>query len=434
MTTYYIWSGGGNTDGLSWANAFTRVVAGTAAKAAGDIFNIADDHSEPDATAKTLTTLGTLANPCYLRCVNRGTGLQSTGAAITVTGAGNSWSSGAGFWKVSGVNITAGDGTANIGSITLNGVGVVDYEDCTFRLNNNQNSSKIATGLALCIARNCQFWWGSSGQGFRTSGQFVVLGGSIHTSSIQVNPMIDSTSIGRVRLVGFDMDRMLSTATIAAAQAGGLTVELLGCLYPGSGAGTPTSMATPTGGGPEYRSAASGTGSVYAQEKITAFGAQLTNTDVTRTGGAAGPDSTGHSIKITTNSNTRFEMPYETLPLIIWNDSTAARTLTFDGLWGNSSRPYNNEVWMDVWYPFDSGVPLYQLATTRMTLLGTPAQNSSGTAVWAGSSTVASTVAFTLATTLTPERNGPTFVYFNHGKARTSSDDEVYIDTKPTWS
>ncbi len=427
MTTYHIWTGGDNSDGLTWVTAFTRVVSGTTGKAAGSIFNIADDHSESDGTAKTLPTIGTLANPCYLRCVNRGTGLQSTGATIIVTGAAISINIGAGFWKISGVSFQGGDGTANINSITLGGAGLVDYEDCAFWLNNNQNSSKMVGGTGMTIIRNSTFRFGSSGQGIRpSSGSMVIMGGNIHTSSVAMNPLFDGSSNGRLRIVGFDFKNTI--ATVIAAQANPMFIEIMGCAFNSA----PTLMAaTPTGGAMELRTATASSTQVYSQEKINAFGAQKVEMTVVKTGGAIGPDGTGHSMKLIANSNTRFEMPFESLPVVIWNDTAAAaRTLTFHGIWGQSSKPANNEIWMEVWYPNSATNINYAKATNRMALLSTtPSLQGNSTWSWGGGTTK-----FSLATTFTPLQIGPTYIYFYHGLARSSAIDDAYIDTKAAWS
>src|SRR5690349_22531992 len=94
MANVYVYSGaGGAGTGADWANAYTTLGAATAAKAAGDVFWIADDHAETAAAAKTITFPGTAGNPNFAYCALRTGGsvppvsadLRTTGT-ITTTG------------------------------------------------------------------------------------------------------------------------------------------------------------------------------------------------------------------------------------------------------------------------------------------------------------------------------------------------------------
>jgi hypothetical protein len=67
MASVYVRSGAaGAGTGADWANAYTTLAAAFTAKAAGDVFYVSDDHAETQASAMTLVSPGTAANPCFV--------------------------------------------------------------------------------------------------------------------------------------------------------------------------------------------------------------------------------------------------------------------------------------------------------------------------------------------------------------------------------
>ena len=73
MANWYVWSGataGGGT-GADWANAYLTLQAAVTGKTAGDVFYVAHDHSQTQASALTITFPGTEAIPNRVYCVNR---------------------------------------------------------------------------------------------------------------------------------------------------------------------------------------------------------------------------------------------------------------------------------------------------------------------------------------------------------------------------
>src|SRR4029077_14277585 len=79
--------------GADWANAYTTLGAALTAKAAGDSFFVAHNHAETAASAKVLTSPGTVSNPCFIYCVSSAGSVPPvsadlrTTATITTTGA-----------------------------------------------------------------------------------------------------------------------------------------------------------------------------------------------------------------------------------------------------------------------------------------------------------------------------------------------------------
>src|SRR5258708_39638600 len=116
MTNVYVRSGAtGAGTGTDWANAYATLTLALSGKAAGDVFYIAHDHAESTATAVTLTSPGTNANPCYFYCVNSAGSVPPASADLrttaTVTTTGNNNLTLAGTWgEIYGIIFTAGSG------------------------------------------------------------------------------------------------------------------------------------------------------------------------------------------------------------------------------------------------------------------------------------------------------------------------------------
>ena len=69
-----------------------------------------------------------------------------------------------------------------------------------------------------------------------------------------------------------------------------------------------------------------------------------------RTGGASDGGQTV-SWKFTVSTLARWEIPFEFLPITIWNETTGSpKTVTIQGIWGTGSLPKNDDIWIDVFY------------------------------------------------------------------------------------
>ena len=72
MPVFYVRStDGDNADnGSTWALAKATLAGAFAAAAAGDTIWVSQAHAETQGSAMTLTSPGTVANPCYVMCGN----------------------------------------------------------------------------------------------------------------------------------------------------------------------------------------------------------------------------------------------------------------------------------------------------------------------------------------------------------------------------
>lgn len=202
MAYHYIYSSGNNSGSgftsnpattANWTNAWTSVASAitNGSPGADDILFIADDHNESTASGISLL-FPTTSRPCSILCVNRTSGLASTGAQVSTTG--NSAINIQGFVRIAGVIFKSGNstGTANIGLCNGNTTKHWQaFENCTFYVGSSNAGSGVvigsagtATNAVNCEINNCQFRYSNASQGIDIAlGRVEIYNCKIHASS-----------------------------------------------------------------------------------------------------------------------------------------------------------------------------------------------------------------------------------------------------------
>jgi len=86
MANVYVRSlAGGAATGVDWANAYLTLDAAFAGGSAGDSFFVSEDHAQTQATTLTLTSPGTISNPCFIYCVNHAGTVPPVSADLRTT-------------------------------------------------------------------------------------------------------------------------------------------------------------------------------------------------------------------------------------------------------------------------------------------------------------------------------------------------------------
>jgi len=167
-------------------------------------------------------------------------------------------------------------------------------------------------------------------------------------------------------------------------------------------------------------------GTNYRTEKYQYMGTQTVETTIVRTGGAT-DGTTAIAWKIVTTANSEWVMPFEALPIAIWNDTTGSSvTLTVYGVWGGGAVPNNDEVWMDVEYLGASGNPQGSfISASKASNLAAGSALTSDSSTWGGSTTK-----FKMSVTFTPQQKGSIYVYVKAAKVSST----FYIDPRPVLS
>lgn len=433
MATYYVYSGaGGSGTGADWTNAYTTLTAAFSGHAAGDVYYVAHDHSESAASAKTLTSNGSLASPVRVICVNRSgsvppvsadlrtTAIVQTTGANTITIAASTT-----YWY--GIIFRAGNAGINTAHVAVQIASHAHiFKSCTFDLNNTSASSRIQLGNSAAATSitliDCTFTFGATTQGINgqsTAGTKVtIIGGSMAPTGSVPTTLFQAVPPGELRLYGVDLSAFGSGKTLFDASVTTLKIGLLRNCKLGASV---TVAATPIHPMTEILVVNSDSGDTnYRQEKYHFSGTMTTETTIVRTGGAS-DGTTPISWKIVTTADPEWFIPFECPAIAIWNESTgSSKTVTVYGVWGGGAVPLNDEIWIDVYALNTSGYPISSLVTTtKADILASGSNVTSDSSSWGGSTTE-----FKMQATFTPQEKGPFYIVVKAAKASST----FYID------
>lgn len=430
MANVYVRSGaGGAGTGADWANAYTTLAAACTAKAAGDVFWVAADHAETQASAMTITAPGTVSSPNQIICaIHTGSvppvsaDLRTT-ATISTTGANAITLNG--YFYCYGiifqVNSAAagGGGAMNLASTAGH---QQRFDSCVFRCLSTAAGGNITYGAgSMVYLNNCSAKFGNVGDTIALQrGRFVWANSPSAVDATGSLPTTLFTASGPVMAVveGVDLSA-ISTKTVVGALGFPANILLKDCKLPAS---VTVSAAQTSGvGAGDVTLIRCDSGAVnYRTERHNYAGDQTTETTIIRTGGAT--DGTqGVAFKVITTANSRWADPFTCIPISIWNDSTSSVTATVYGIWGGGAVPNKEDIWIDVEYLGSGSSPQGSVVSSGNADILATAANSTDASSWGGSTT-----AFKMAVTLTAGMKGPLTVYVRCAKPSST----FYIDPK----
>lgn len=442
MANVYVYSGAaGAGTGADWANAYTTLAAAFTAKAAGDDFWVAQDHSEQAAAANTLLCPGTATSPCRVICVNRAGSVPpvaadlATTAVIGTTGANNmtfTASASANYFYCYGIiwKVGSGSSTAVENIFTARTI----FENCSFQLNTTAAGGAFifgtSTGNFDTTLINCTFVFGAVGQDINPRvGRFKMIGGSIAATGTAPNAAFSTTSGSPapmyVILDGVDLTG-LSTKILVGAWPEVNNFQAINCKLPASI--TLASTPTNTGAINDFIICDSGTGNTR-HERYLYGGPVTSDTAVYRSGGAS-DGTTPISWKVVTNANARSLVPVECWQIAQWNGSTGSKTVTIE-LVNDGSTLTDAEVWAEFEYLGSSATPIATMISTAPATILTAASNlATSSATWTGTGGFSSPVKQYLTATFTVNMAGYIRATVKVAKASKT----IYIDPVLTVS
>ena len=415
MADRYVWSGAtGAANGTSWADAYTTLAAAAAVDTAGDTIYVAHDHAE-NSTAAALSyswasSGWSVSNGTRVLCVNRSTGVVTTGAEIKTTGnyAILLYQSGQGL-IYDGLSVVSGDTATGAAAITIgqSSSRANIYKNCTFDLRSTGNNSVNASNVAEVSVFDSWFKFGnasgniSSGDMFRWWGGGL-LSGSLNTTLVTINQG------DRVSLANLDLTNAPTTLNIFGGTGSwAINGEIRDSKMPDSWTGSVSSV-EPTL--PSSRLSLYNCDSADTNYRLIIkdfSGSIFSETTIVRTGGAT-DGTTPISWRMVCNSNANDSFyPLVSDPISVWNETVgSALTITVEILHDSATALEDDEVWVDVEYLGTSGRPLGATASDhRADVLTTAVAQTSSSETW-------TTTGLTnpnkqkLSVTLTPQEKG----------------------------
>lgn len=433
MADWYVWSGAtGSGSGADWANAFVNLTS-ISTKVAGDRFFVAHDHVQTQASALTITAPGTEALPSRIYCVNRAGSVPPvaadlrTTASVATTGA-SAISLAGSVAECNGVNFSGGDAAGN-GSINIGSTNNRTWRllNCLLKLNSTSSAARISWGSGAgangVICENVNVQFGAVGQTMSAMGKVIwrntmnaLVGAIIPTSLLGFN------GSGQWFVEGVDLSAAGAGKTLvnSSSNAQVNTAILKDCKL---GAGVNV-MAIPSSAFANVeavliRCDSGDTG--HRTEKYGFCGSQVTDTVTLLTGGAS-DNVQPISWKFNTSANCELEFPFESTPIMVWNDTVGSpKTLTIEGT--ASSLPTDEDIWIEVQHLGTSGFPIASKASSRRGVLAAAANLATSAAVWANGLSSK----WSMSVTFTPQEKGFVTVYVYAAKPSSI----FYVDPKP---
>jgi hypothetical protein len=398
-----------------------------------DIY-VASEHAEVQPSNTSAMQLGS-ANLTHvlgrLLCVTKTTvppvsANLTTGASVNTTGAGIV-SPPNGLYFCQGMTWSGGTG-ATTGNWGFNILTTSAYfKNCTFIKGGTTAAQTIVgsnSGVEL-VFDNTTMQFGATGDGLSNnnqSGKFVWRNtASAIQGAVIPTTFVSSAFAGEMLLEALDLSAVTGNLVNLGSSlptrvvmrnckiAGGVTVVTGALGYPSSGT---VDLIRCDSGATNYR-----------HERYTAQGTQTVETTIVRTGGAT-DGTTPISWKIVTQSTAWYLLGFDTMPMAIWNDTTATnRVVTVFGITAAGGLPNNDDIWIEIEYPGSATTPIGTIAnTTKADTLASGVAVASDGSTWGGGAT-----AFKLVATLSSpqtQMKGPFLIVVKVAKPSTT----FYID------
>lgn len=454
MTIYYVASDGDNSDGLTWAKAFTTI-GGPTTYAGGDVVYV-DKTFQETVSGDMPGADGGYELPVRFYCVDR-TGdpeppdetdysPQTTQYVIDSAGSLSFNQDGAvwhGFYFKATTFITL-----NAGGVST---GPVSQIDCTFEVGQDYycfifsafrgggliNPTFKGAGGATDNHARISFT-GSTG-----STVYCIVGGDFNdaTNDYQINIFASAAASVGLDFIGCDFQDYGSLAAGVGIHNTGnvsLTARFIGCYLPTNNWAY-TSMSSTGRGRIEFLGCDDGadqeTDTIRAWNgELDTWGAGIASRAVYRTDGFKRKDqSNAQCWRIDSTTKMDYGSPFKLFPIATYNDTTGStRKVTVEYLLGDASATDDldyTEMWLEVSY-FDDAGTLLTVEDNRESpdLQATPTSHATSTEAWtttdAESSTAKRKMEITTSGTVAQEG----FITVNVYVAGIGTNDSIYID------
>jgi len=396
MATFFVYSGAtGLNNGTSWTDAYTAFgSAVTAAVTSGDIIKVHKTHTEELAVTTTYTFLASVNTICVDKDAGDALAVMGTAAWIghsTLSRTINISSQTLHKIFMYGITFrtsaTSTGSKLNLGTVTKTHF---EYEKCYFWLGSTKGLIDISISnstddLIFFKFKNCTFRFGNVTQSIKVSENIIFEGGSISSLGVAPTNFLDffgnRPAGGYVTFEGFDFSHLGGNNIVGNSTNLGGTVKIINCKM---GVGF-VLLANQTAGNRAsstvylYDSSSGDTHMNFAY--ADAFGTIIMDSGIFFTSGVATV-----SWKIVTTANCTFFTPFVTPWLDKYNDVLTAQSPYLEILKNSAVAYQDDEVWGEFSYKGTSGFTTSTMVSDRMTILGTPADQTTGAGVasWTG--------------------------------------------------
>lgn len=436
MATIYLRSTDGSDadNGSTWALAKATLNAALTAAGTGGTVYVSQSHAESTASAVTIASPSTTSNSVRVICVNDAAE-PPTAVATTATFSttGNNGINFTGLACYFGIAFTAGNSTGTASFNIGNGGNVFcRFDACTLAIGSTGTGGRITVGgggtniSGLVEFINCNVIFANASQAINAKCQVNFVGGAIAATGTVPTLLFAASQATKITTVlrGVDLSAFGSGTSLASlTNPDGGMYSLRDCKL---GASVSLTNGTPSRPGyTELTAVNCDSGDTNYRYYYQSFGGTVTHeATVVRTGGAS-DGTTSISRNMTSSANTKFYIPLELGPLVIWNESTSSLTVTVHIVTDNVTLT-DAECWIEVEELGTSGYPLSVTQSDRAAgILATAANQTTSTEAWTTTG-LGTPVYQKLNVTFTPAEKGPIKVRVMLAKASTT----VYVCPK----
>jgi hypothetical protein len=399
VTSYFCSSASGAAgaqNGTSWANAFLTIAAAlSGGRSAGDILFIGDDHVESTSGSQNWFFNNSPSVPSYMYVVDHTKPSPGPGdLKVGTPSGGYAGNDGNIIFNIGGyvygLYVEAGIGSSATVSVQGGSSKAVVFDHCTFKCSSTNASARLYIPPSSCFSlhKDCTFIATHSTMSLTLSshyGKFVNC-----TFSASATPLfLSSVSNAFTSFEGCDFSGYSGTKIMDLNSNGGAFPIFKDCKMPSGNLFSITSDLRCEQNAIWLLNCDSGATN-YKTDAYHFAGELHTSTSVVRTGGAS--QGTAYSWQITTNANNQPVVPFQLIPLSIWNNTTgAAINVTVEGIADPrdfSALPNNDDIWFDVEALENASLPqgTYHVGT-KTSFLGTGSALTASTAAWDSAAT-----------------------------------------------
>lgn len=440
MTAFFLDDGGDDSDGLTWAKAYTSLaslIAGETLTAADTIY-VVKDHLE--TLGGNVSYVFPQESGLRLICVttaNRDSGGTTADTTAIMAGDRTEGWTGSGNFEISlegslytyGLALRPGSVANNTGADVYFGqsnafeVGQI-HEKMSFGSSSNNVNADILIGFTPDSSQvkfiDCTFVPGAVGQRIRPRGPVHFINLSIGAG---VTDLFGSQAMVSATVLVEDSDLSVnapSNALLLRQVDGGPHITIRNCKLGASQAiASGVSNRWSTSSIEVWNSDSADTNYRYASDYNE--GTVDTETTIVRTGGAE-HNGTQYSYKMVSSARPTLHTPLETPEFVIWNETVGSSITVTVKTTVATTALQDDEIWLEVSYLGTSGVPKGTKITDRLALFGTPADQTVEAEDW--DSSPSSPQDQNLAVSFTPQEVG--FVHCKVMLAKPSI--TVYVD------
>lgn len=425
-------------DGSTWALANATMSGAITDSAAGDTIYVSQSHAQTQATALTLTFVGTLASRNKIifgdDAAEPPTALATTGS-ISTTGTSGITIAGSLHWT--GGTISCGTGAGNV-SLTVASAdnNYQSYAGTTFVIGTTSTAARFVCGSNTSTVetrvdfRDCIWKFGSTSQGWSLYRTVRVFGGSIDNSGskpatlIVVAPTISLDCV----IENFDASNCATSFNwCAASPVAPGRILLRNCKAPSGWTGDLVSSSISH---PCFRVEAYNMDTGASNYKFWIrdyFGSVIQETTIVRSGGASDGD-TAMSAKMVSNSNAGFPGGgLVSQPIAMRLDSSGSSVTATVELVTDNVTLTNKDLSIRVLYLKNSGDTLGGSATSEPSVVASATNLTSSSVTWTTTG-LTTPVKQKATVSFTPQQEGVAVIEVTLYKASTT----VYVDIQPT--